>query len=655
MDVELRVAAASGDVRAHQELTELRDALVGAQRSARKRFERDHRRLLAEASRPNRAPDYLDAMVMRHVAGVSFGEGLIRLLDSLGLRPDAVDLPKADFWGWLAVHDGVKDRELPLEVRRLRQLSGADFVSAALNDIKQTCYDESLAHVAVAERWELYAEEIRNKLQRDQELVETELRNHASPSEKKRLFAQLRKLGQQYARASARCLEAELVVDNLQLKAAQVRREESFQRLRARCLGEAARAVGSEDPTLYGLVAEACEEHRITCAKSRRPHPCADCAGEIARTVRGRMDVRVLSLRVEGIGDRSLNAVSAQGEGLSAVMGAVDLGDAPRTIWESRAVDVPKGRGGIGWRVPLRGLHIEEGWCPVPDSDLNDGLRGEILQLRIYHDDGQHSFNPEPHGVELRYSDRWELHGVRWPDHLISGTVLSVRWQVDRSVVTIRTKLLKVSECVEGVKFDHEYDARVLTREHLPEVDEGEARHSPAVQGWVMRTVRKLGYLSPDGTATMPGVALRSNCVAQGMPKSLLGEIGPSVSELVGRKKLRQVLGSLDQTGVPSAPPRAGEHRVQMLQYIPLVEKVLTPRPKEKHMARPESKEHRVAGHTRKLPAGRKPSAEQLALREEACRAAGVVEQPLPDGTTFVRPHLRGKGKRSGEYSNRRR
>jgi hypothetical protein len=48
-----------------------------------------------------------------------------------------------------------------------------------------------------------------------------------------------------------------------------------------------------------------------------------------------------------------------------------------------------------------------------------------------------------------------------------------------------------------------------------------------------------------------------------------------------------------------------------------------------------------VSGFVRRLPAGQQASDEQRELHQQAVRAKQVVNRPLPDGYTFVRPHRR--------------
>jgi hypothetical protein len=81
---------------------------------------------------------------------------------------------------------------------------------------------------------------------------------------------------------------------------------------------------------------------------------------------------------------------------------------------------------------------------------------------------------------------------------------------------------------------------------------------------WVLRTLRILGYLSADGTATLAEAALIRNCLRLGMPASRAGRIGRAVGQLLRSGQLHRVTGSLDQHGRPWHPAQVGQRRVEV-------------------------------------------------------------------------------------------
>ncbi|WP_327000160.1 hypothetical protein OHA72_34160 [Dactylosporangium sp. NBC_01737] len=319
------------------------------------------------------------------------------------------------------------------------------------------------------------------------------------------------------------------------------------------------------------------------------------------------------------------------------------LPDAPGPGAPGTAEDGPDerddpGAGHLTWQTALLRAHLDGGWCALPEGELPEGLDPHP-RLRLEHRPGPAS----AHEVTLRRRDgRWELSGIRWPQGLRPGVLVTCRWPHGTDRVTASTTALPVPERFDDVEFLHRYDPQVATREHAPGCEQHRAVPHLSDVGWVLRTLRTLGHLSADGTATLAEKALVRNCQRLHMPRSQVARIGRAVQTLLQWGRIERVPGSIDEHGHPWHPGRTGQVRADLLRYVPHVAPVDASARQDADGAWPGRRGHAVTGFVRRLPPGRQASGEQLDLHHDAVLNAEVVDRPLPEGYTYVRPHHRG-------------
>ncbi|MGW0434933.1 hypothetical protein ACWDV4_20635 [Micromonospora sp. NPDC003197] len=796
-----------GNRQKQHRLTGLKNKLAAQRNIVMRKLHTQHEQELAEARRPGRAPDYLDALVMRHVGGKPFRDALAAVLKRRGLRPDGIDVPASQLWAWLAssgVDPTCAEVILSTEVRRLRQMSDDQFSQVLLDDAQGTEPNDFLAHHAVVERWAAHADKLEEQLREVREERATE---RAHQDRNRRLAAD----AEAYARAGARNVMASLIVKDLLTRVVRTHRQIPAQELRATCLAEAASEVSRSDPALGQLVADACHKHRTRCPKVNNPHPCRDCAGQVASLVKAQRPeqtggqpappasvgscqgdgfvcsdvirhpshkadvVAVVAVHSESdsglfgfgwitedgelgtgsdrsagphdssvqalcrtalefaVGGTRVHIICRDAKATAVVQHALRSGMVPADLgftvseqsrallvdlagrwwsisvsadpcaqphsgafaaeqlaalaWRARhgvvssseakaevdriLLDCSRemghrltgpteeddhawwlsnvgGSGDLVWQVALYRMHLDGGWCGLPDglsTGVKDGLR---LQLRIEHKDRQPGPAASTHDVTLRgRGGQWELDGIRWPKTLLPGTLVTFKWRAGTSLVTARTALLPEPELVDGFEFLHRYDAQVVTREVAPGSDQDRDVPDLSDTSWVMRTLRKLGYLSVDGTATLAEDALKRNCLELGLPSRRLGRIGAAVDQLLRSGRIQRVEGSLDQDGRPWYPPRPGQVRSDLLRWVPQVEALDPSVRREIHEALSARRRgHWVTGFVRRLPPGAQASAEQVDLHREAVYTAEVVDRALPEGFTYVRRHQRSRNRR---------
>ncbi|MFI7609395.1 hypothetical protein ACIBTV_30380 [Micromonospora sp. NPDC049366] len=237
---------------------------------------------------------------------------------------------------------------------------------------------------------------------------------------------------------------------------------------------------------------------------------------------------------------------------------------------------------------------------------------------------------------------RWELHGLEWPGGLLPGTLVTFRWRPSDNVIRASTDLLPRPKRIDELTYRHRYDIQVVVRENAPGADQDGAVPDLSDTGWVMRTLRKLGHLSPDGSAILAEQALVRNCLDLGLPRHRADRIHPAVEYLIHERRLGRVRGSLDRDGLPNYPPRPREARAALLRYVPQVVSI-APQSQPQHENQAPRRDHWVAGFVRRLPAGAQATPEQVDAHREAIRAAEVVDRPLPEGYTYVRRHRRAR------------
>ncbi|GHJ17075.1 hypothetical protein [Micromonospora sp. AKA38] len=286
VDTEARIAALSGNNGVAAERSRVRDVLASSCQRAALEFKDSYQRE-RETAAALTIVEPLPAALLRAVAPNEFEKALTRALRRRRLPPHALSLPDRDVFVWLNAHESSRNGSMPGTVRELSRLPDAEFIRKALADVQGHRRDVDLFHPAVAERWVACAEEILSPLKSARHALETDIRAAVTPARGK-LLERLREVAEAYARASARCLEARLMVGAFHVRAARIWVGAPLRQLRAECLAEAVVLVGEADPVLGGLAADLCREHSAGCAHVDETPPCAGCVPELANVLRER-------------------------------------------------------------------------------------------------------------------------------------------------------------------------------------------------------------------------------------------------------------------------------------------------------------------------------------------------------------------------------
>ncbi|GIJ25144.1 hypothetical protein Vqi01_03060 [Micromonospora qiuiae] len=310
------------------------------------------------------------------------------------------------------------------------------------------------------------------------------------------------------------------------------------------------------------------------------------------------------------------------------------IGAAQRTLGNTDA-------GEIRWAIAVGRAQIAGRWCALPDGLTAPPTDRKRIRMRVDHlGEADHARQTESNAEVRRLGDRWELHGVSWPQDLLPGTLIFLRWCPEDELFLASTDLLPRPQRLDDLTYRHRYDIRMVVRENAPGADQESGTPDLSDTGWVLRTLRKLGHLSSDGSATLAEAALVSNCLELGLPAHRASRIPSAVRDLIRDRRVVRVRGSLDRSGLPSFPPRAGQQRAGLLRFTPTVVDLASTQ-KQRKDGSASRRDHWVDGFVRRLPAGAHASPEQIEAHREAMRAARVVDRPLPDGFTYVRRHRR--------------
>lgn len=611
VDGEAVMAASMGEPFAH--LNNLRDEL------ARQRAEtvQAYRRRCNERWDAPQQTEPFAAMVLREICGGEFEELTTRLRADRRALPEGIDPPAADYWTWLAEAEPNVSEELPDDVRELRQLSDQEFLETLLAECRCEAPNLPLGHHAVAERRAVLSKAaIALLLSERDDAAEAVKTNPTGSSKGRRRVNRLKAAALHFARACALGMEADLSRLELRQRVLAVYRGSAYQDLLTSRLNEAMSHFESISPELTSSVYEACAEHRISCPEGK---PAATCQG-------------CVSAVVEQLARHSSEPLSETAE--ERLVGPEDEGE--HAWWLPASA-----KRSTAWRTALYQVHIDGGWCPLPDGSIPRASEGGPLTIRMQ---GQLGELLSQQSVTLRRrGGQWEISGLRWPGFLRPGVIVVFEWLHQTSVVTARTVRIAQPVRIEQTVFEHEFDHQVVTRELVPGADQDRAVPDLSDASWVMRTVRRLGYLSADGAAVLAIEDLVRNCLELGMPRSMVERVPRAVSKLCDSGLLQRVEGSRDDGGRPWLPARNGQAKVALLRYVPRVHLVDTSTyATSGHSVFESRSRHQVTGFVRRLPDGAQPSDEQVALHREAAIAAGVVRRRLPDGYTFVRQHHRG-------------
>jgi hypothetical protein len=219
------------------------------------------------------------------------------------------------------------------------------------------------------------------------------------------------------------------------------------------------------------------------------------------------------------------------------------------------------------------------------------------------------------------------------------GILLTVTWPRNTATLRITSTLLDTPVTIDDeLNIEHCYDPRIVTRDGLDRI----GSTSATLAQRILRAVRRLGLLDPDGVARL---------VRDRLPQEVYGTsteqteraLDTAVAQLVERGALTQDTGSRTVEGI-TFPAVAGQPVVSLLCYTPaVVTGPLRPRRFQRLDARFVSK-HVVTGFVRRIDRrGHRASPRARAdYREYRAQHGLAGPAELPDGCTFVRPHERG-------------
>ncbi|MFE0590684.1 hypothetical protein [Micromonospora echinospora] len=297
---------------------------------------------------------------------------------------------------------------------------------------------------------------------------------------------------------------------------------------------------------------------------------------------------------------------------------------------------------GLRWCLAVRRVHLDEEWCPIPGGWVPGAWLGRRFRLHLNHQHaGPPGTNRANEVVLGRRGGQWAFGGIRWPRSLPPGTLVTFNWQLEDTRVSAYTTRLLFPEKIDGVEYSHRYEPQVVTREVALGLAQARGVSDLSDASWVLHTLRKLGYLSVDGTATLAEEALVRNCIALGLPQRRADGLSVVIDQLLRSGRIQRVQGSLDLDGRPWCPPRPGHVRTALLRYVPRVESVTASR--DGGFPQSDRAGHWVAGFVRRLPPGARASAEQIEAHRDAVRAHELVDRDLPEGFTYVRRHHRAR------------
>ncbi|MER6148160.1 hypothetical protein [Streptomyces hirsutus] len=302
----------------------------------------------------------------------------------------------------------------------------------------------------------------------------------------------------------------------------------------------------------------------------------------------------------------------------------------------------------ICWQVPLRLAHLMEDRFPL-DQRVLDGLDWlgtgtRPVRLELGHPGGTLDASEEVQEVTLDLAgETSQLRGIEWPIDFFPGLRIYVQWPRGGTVFRLSTAELEDPVEIDGELISHHYDPQVLTRDGAP----GGNRDSDSSSGLgtrrlVLRAVRRLGRLTPDGHALLDRSALPAGFYASAPAPQQVTEIEAAVAELVDQRHLYEAVGSRGVDGQPHHPAREGEATIPLIGYAP--NPVVRPRPGTGgHVpVQAAGAEHFVHGFLRRLPAGCMPTDVQRAAYRDHCRRVGKADGwDLPRGYTFVAAHSR--------------
>ncbi|WP_314220904.1 hypothetical protein [Streptomyces zaehneri] len=301
--------------------------------------------------------------------------------------------------------------------------------------------------------------------------------------------------------------------------------------------------------------------------------------------------------------------------------------------------DVVATESALRWTFVIRQRHLDHGHCPLPAQAVR-----RIRTAKVVHLHDGHGF-PKVLAVSLgKRITKGRLQGIHWPHtQVVPGTRVTA--ELDRSRLRLFLTPLERPVFIAMKRLLYEYDARIIARELPTILTPGGGHAASSLDLLVQETIRKLGYLDEEGHALLPMENLIRNVRSRSASERYSSEtLRASVDGLISRKRLTWETGSCAADGILNFPACPGERRIRLVCYTPFV----LPEHKKKqprivHLPSASS-QHGVAGHLMRIDhLGKEASDAAQAAYTEAHRSAGLTgSHKLPEGRTYVRPHMRG-------------
>ncbi|MEQ0558183.1 hypothetical protein ABJI51_03800 [Amycolatopsis sp. NEAU-NG30] len=298
----------------------------------------------------------------------------------------------------------------------------------------------------------------------------------------------------------------------------------------------------------------------------------------------------------------------------------------------------------ISWTVALRAAHIDAGRLTLPQQAahvlISDRRNGTRMRLLLNHDGYQLDVTDATQmAIADLHGSPAVLTGVSWPMDYFPGILLTVTWPRNTATLRITSTLLDMPVTIDDeLDIEHCYDPRIVTRDAL---DRTGSTSAPLAQR-VLRAVRRLGLLDPDGVARLARDQLAQEVYGSSTEQTE-HSLDTAVAQLLERGALTQDTGSRTAEGI-AFPAVARQPIVSLLCYTPAV---VTGPPRPRRFQRLDTRfvsKHVVAGFLRRIDHLGKSATPRARADYREYRAQHGLAGPaeLPDGWTFVRPHERG-------------
>ncbi|MCQ4202447.1 hypothetical protein M4J06_006869 [Streptomyces coelicoflavus] len=300
------------------------------------------------------------------------------------------------------------------------------------------------------------------------------------------------------------------------------------------------------------------------------------------------------------------------------------------------------------WQAPLRLAHLMEDYLPltpmVCDMLRLHGVESLPVRLELGHPGGSLDASEEVQEVTLDLTgETGALRGVQWPIDFFPGLRIYAQWPRGGTVFRLSTAELDEPVEVDGQLISHRYDPHVLTRDGAPGSGrDGDSSDGLDTRRLVLRAVRRLGRLTPDGHALLDRAALPRGVYATNPAAHQITALEQALRELLDERHLYAATGSRGADGQPHHPAREGEAPIALIGYAPNPVVVSRPATSGREIGQVTGTEHFVHGFLRRLPTGWEPTDAQRTAYREHCRRVGKADGwELPHGYTFVTAHSR--------------